>query len=57
VACQPAALLSKVIWSRAWEGQYRYGVLFLDLEREQRARFKNFLLDLELDRRGSPWYL
>jgi hypothetical protein len=55
--CQTVALLSRVIWSQSWEGQYRYGVQFLDLERDQRQRFKAFLIDMELDRQGSPWYV
>jgi hypothetical protein len=55
--CQTVALLSRVIWCQASGGQYRYGVQFLDLEREQRRRFKAFLQDLELDRLGSPWYV
>jgi hypothetical protein len=54
--CQTAALLSRVVWCQAWKGQYRYGVQFLDLERDQRSRFKAFLVDLELDRPDSPWY-
>jgi len=55
--CQTVALLSRVIWCQSWEGQYRYGVQFLDLERDQRLRFKSFLMEMELDRQGSPWYV
>ncbi|NTV53768.1 MAG: PilZ domain-containing protein [Candidatus Firestonebacteria bacterium] len=57
IECQKVAILSRVVWCLPWKGQHRYGVQFLDLERDQRARFKAYLLDLELDHQGSPWYV
>ncbi len=54
--CQSVAVLSRVIWNEPEGAGYRYGVQFLDLERDHRQRFKRFLVDLGLDQLSSPWY-